>query len=160
MLRSLSEIDMAVIHCAATPNGLARYTVRHIDYWHKKRGFRRQFLDEGGEWGHVGYHYVVHTDGSIHQGRGLRERGAHAVNYNGRSVGICLIGRDAFTYNQWESLRFLVDEELPSILPYDFRVVGHNDLARKYCPGFDVHEWYYEGKMEPLRGKVCDERKR
>lgn len=36
--------------------------------------------------------FAIAGDGQIYEGRGFNVIGAHAPKYNGRSVGICLIG--------------------------------------------------------------------
>lgn len=156
LLRKLSEIDMVVIHCADTPNGYLKYTAKHIDGWHKKRGFKR--CVNRGEYRHIGYHYVINTDGTTEVGRGLDEIGAHASPYNARSVGICMVGLDRFTAEQWDSLRVVVDN-LFSVLPGLKRIVGHRDLVyRRVCPGFDVNTWFYDKGMIPLPGQICEQR--
>jgi N-acetyl-anhydromuramyl-L-alanine amidase AmpD len=57
-----------------------------IDSWHKNRA--DPFIG-------IGYHYLIHWDGSIEQGRPALEnvQGAHAYGINSRSIGICLTGR-------------------------------------------------------------------
>jgi N-acetylmuramoyl-L-alanine amidase len=43
-------------------------------------------------WADIGYNFVVGEDGNIYEGRGWNAKGAHAPAYNGRSIGICIIG--------------------------------------------------------------------
>lgn len=47
-------------------------------------------LDHG--WNDIGYSFAVGGDGKVYEGRGFNVVGAHAPNYNTRSVGICMIG--------------------------------------------------------------------
>ena len=145
--RKLDEIEQLVIHCADTPNGYAKYTIEDIDTWHKQKGYRRN--KKTGNHLHVGYHFVIHIDGSIHTGRDLDEVGAHAAPYNAGSIGVCMIGTDQFTVDQWQSLRIVVDNA-KQLLPNLKRISGHRDLVyRRYCPGFDVNTWYYTNQMMP-----------
>ncbi|MHB8772977.1 MAG: N-acetylmuramoyl-L-alanine amidase [Syntrophales bacterium] len=137
MARDITEI---IIHCAATPNGRP-HTVDDIDRWHKARGFKRTAPVGNLGLKHIGYHYVIYIDGTVHQGRDVSERGAHAYGRNDHSIGICLIGTDKFTQDQWSALSVLVADLL-------FRypgaaVIGHRELpgVNKGCPGFDVARW-------------------
>lgn len=159
-LRQFWEIEEIVVHCADTPNGLARYTIEDVDEWHRDRGWdRSSSATSGGIWRYVGYHYVIHTDGKVEPGRGLDEIGNHCAGRNTQSIGICLIGRDRFTLPQWLSLRNMV-VLFGNLFPQQLRVSGHRDHSRKSCPGFDASMWYYETDHKPLADHVCEERKR
>ena len=73
-------IDLAVIHCSATKQGVD-YDVATIRKWHLKRGFKD-----------IGYHFLIHLDGMIERGRPWDQPGAHAKGYNSNSIGICYVG--------------------------------------------------------------------
>lgn len=154
----MRKVDRIVIHCSDTPNGRTLFTgkpsdrnyitpVMEIDSWHKARGFKRlpnwrSRLNPG--LSSIGYHYVVYTRGFVETGRHVDEIGAHAEGYNSTSIGICLIGRDQFTPEQWNALDHLVDS-LREIYP-QAKVVGHCQLnAAKTCPNFDVVAWLDSG---------------
>jgi len=186
--RPLSDIDTLVIHCAGTPNGepVAALT---IDKWHYKRGFRRALEARLGEgpWAHppyalhqpylraIGYHFVIAVNGSVSNGRRLTETGAHAIDPrypkkdpkrgrpNRRGIGICLIGTDRFSREQWDSLAKLVSG-LRQRKEFTIRtLIGHRDLSPdtnhngradphewiKLCPGFEVRDWV-KGDLKPL----------
>lgn len=141
------KITDIVIHCSATVEG-KDFHARDIDAWHKQRGFRK-----------IGYHFVVDLDGTIEEGRPLRETGAHVKDHNGHSVGICYIGGltksgqkvNTRTDEQKDSLRFLL-EQLVSRLPDVTKIAGHRDYSPdkngngvvdiferiKDCPCFDA----------------------
>lgn len=151
--RPKMSINAIIIHCAATPNGRF-HTIKDIDSWHgpgrieqKKRPFKRfsGFIKKHQpHLKHVGYHYVIRTDGVLECGRSLAEVGAHARGFNARSIGICLIGTDKFTQAQWTSLKSLV-LTLQQSLPKLNQVIGHLDVASyKMCPCFDVKQWVKE----------------
>lgn len=191
-------VDLVVIHCSATPSGkpLAqgkpgmvdyKRAVQIIDGWHKARGFARRPADVQAfskALPHIGYHYVIDLSGEVWSGRGLNELGAHAQNFNSRSVGICLVGgaeREAkYTAAQWKSLAevvsmLLVDYGLPAAPPrrtgntISGGVCGHRDVSPdlnadgtieafewlKTCPGFDVAAWLKNG-MRPSAAHVCE----
>lgn len=129
-MRKINEI---IIHCAATPEG-RNFTVADIDQWHKQRGWRG-----------IGYHFVIYIDGSVHKGRPVEEVGAHCLNHNAHSVGVCYIGgctadgkrpKDTRTPAQKAALRRLVGE-LRKQYP-QASVHGHFEFANKACPAFDV----------------------
>ena len=154
--RTFSEIDMIISHCTAAPNGRPD-TIEDIDSWHAGRNFRRSDALRKRHQPHlkaVGYHYVIGIDGNVYEGRSLLETGAHVEGYNMRSVGVCLLGEDQFSKEQWHSLRSKV-ESLIKLLPNDnIDVVGHKRLNnRKDCPGFDVQKWLDGGK-QPLAGHI------
>jgi N-acetylmuramoyl-L-alanine amidase len=134
------SIDLVVIHCAATPSGkpLQQGKPGSVGYlsapqvinaWHAARGFKRSteaVRAFSSKLGSIGYHYVIDLTGEVWSGRALTEVGAHAANFNARSVGICLVGgaeREAkYTAAQWKSLQqvvamLLTDYGIPCAAP-------------------------------------------
>lgn len=159
----MRPVDLIVIHCSASPNGRWVSTL-DIDHWHAERGFQRQgafLVRQNPALGSIGYHFVLYTNGAIATGRHLDEIGAHVAGNNKTSLGICLIGTDAFSREQWASLAVLL-ERLKKTYP-TARIAGHRDLLpdqdndglvapwewRKTCPGFDVAEWRAGGMAVP-----------
>jgi hypothetical protein len=148
--RRLDQITTLIIHCAATPNG-RNHNAKDINYWHGhdrvahgKTPFKRQrpaIENHASDLQHIGYHFVVRTNGTIDLGRHLIEVGAHCRGHNFESVGICLIGNDRFTPEQWYALRLLckgLQYEIPSLE----HIFGHTEVASyKTCPGFSVSDW-------------------
>jgi N-acetyl-anhydromuramyl-L-alanine amidase AmpD len=136
------ELKRIIIHCAATPNG-KEFHAADIDRWHKERG-----------WTRIGYHFVIPLNGLVEYGRALSEIGAHASGHNRDSVGICLIGTDRFTIEQWDSLKNLVADLKVRHKTIE-AVMGHRDLpgVTKSCPGFEVKDWLTCG-MSPLPAHV------
>jgi len=148
--RNLSNITTLIIHCAATPNG-QNFDIHDIDQWHQERNFRRgaAFVSPNEiKLQHVGYHFVITLDGHVQTGRHIDETGAHARGYNNTSIGICLIGTDQFTEQQWLALKQQV-QALQNTFP-DINIIGHNQInTHKTCPGFDVPAWL-AADMRPL----------
>lgn len=173
-------VDLIVVHCSATPNG-RRVLIDEMDRWHVQRGFRRspEFRDRHNpDLSALGYHFVIYVQGQALTGRALDEYGAHVVGSNKRSIGICLVGTDRYTPNQWSALaanvRALAGKYGKTLAPYDPRslalkeeagrlyICGHRDLSPdqdsdglvepwewlKTCPGFDVRAWLARG-MQP-----------
>lgn len=146
----MREIRAIVIHCSASKNGDDAVTLETIDAWHRAKG-----------WQMVGYHYVIGVDGIARVGRPIGEAGAHVQGNNTKTIGICMIGTDRFTVEQWDALKVLVGS-----LQRDFpeaEICGHRDYSPdldgdgliepwewfKLCPGFDVKAWLLSG-MDPL----------
>ena len=123
-------ITLIVIHCSAVkPDQMS--SVAQIDTWHHDRGYKFG----------VGYHYVIRRDGSIEAGRPEWMVGAHCVNHNKYSIGVCYEGgldargqpADTRTAAQKATLRQLLTD-LHRRYPRAV-IVGHHDLnPQKDCP--------------------------
>ncbi len=134
----MRKINKIIIHCSATPEG-REHDVADIRRWHLKRGFND-----------IGYHYLIHIDGTIEEGRPITRQGAHCSRQNRGSIGICYVGgmskdmkkaKDTRTQAQKDSLIKLMHE---LIYKYnkDMTIHGHNEYANKACPSFNVQEEY------------------
>ena len=74
----MRKISLIVIHCSAvTPN--QKSSAAQIDTWHRDRGWKFG----------IGYHYVIRRNGEIEPGRPEWMVGAHCVNHNSHSIGVC-----------------------------------------------------------------------
>lgn len=155
------EIDEIIIHCSATREGVP-YSSSRIDAAHKKRNFS-SYKNAQGEIAYIGYHFLVHLDGTIEACRPISKIGCHASGHNARSIGICYIGgldardingsmtKDTRTKAQKESLISLI-KQLKADYPTIKRVIGHRDTSKdlngngvidpyefiKACPCFDA----------------------
>lgn len=163
--RPIDSVDTLIIHCAAVPNGRIT-TPEVIDSWHHDRNFKRHSdarLGEGA-WEvkpysmqqpglrSIGYHLVIQIDGTQSPGRNINETGAHAAGFNATSIGICLIGTDKYTLEQWSALKAAV-HGYKRLIP-NLKIIGHRDVnPHKTCPGFDVAEWI-SGDMAPLEQHI------
>jgi N-acetyl-anhydromuramyl-L-alanine amidase AmpD len=127
-------IKSIILHCSDSEFG----NVDIIDQWHRQRG-----------WNGIGYHFVITNgvlksgekytpfhDGLIQAGRDINKTGAHCKGHNTGSIGICLIGKHAFTAKQlYKAL-----PELLRVLMFDHaigldQVYGHFEFSRqKTCP--------------------------
>lgn len=135
------KTEYIIVHCSDSDFGNAGM----IRLWHLDRGFRD-----------IGYHFVIGNqypettksenyifDGSLEIGRPIKEEGAHCKGLNHNSVGICLIGKDNFTVDQYYTLLDLVDFLMKKYdIPIE-NVIGHNEtdsgkVQDKTCPNFDV----------------------
>lgn len=135
---AMRTITLFIIHCSATPQGVSlsfedcrRDHIRH-------RGFND-----------IGYHFYLTRDGEIHRGRSPEKVGAHCLNHNRHSIGICYEGgldtegrpADTRTLEQKASLLALL-RELKRVFPRAL-IVGHHDLNPvKTCPCFNAEREY------------------
>ena len=126
----MRSITLIVIHCSAV-QPLQTSSAAQIDTWHRQRGFKLG----------IGYHYVVRRNGEIEQGRPEWLAGAHCMNHNKYSIGVCYEGglnargqpADTRTPEQKAAMRTLL-EDLHRRYPRAV-IVGHHDLnPLKACP--------------------------
>ena len=127
----MRTITLLVIHCSAVKPDQTS-SAAQIDTWHRR--------DNHWKFG-IGYHYVIRRDGTIESGRPEWMIGAHCLNHNAHSLGICYEGgldirgdpADTRTPAQKAAMRTLL-EELHARYPGAV-IVGHHDLnPRKPCP--------------------------
>lgn len=157
-------IDEIIIHCSANKEGV-EVKSSAIDAVHKARKFTPYVA--GGRTHYIGYHFIIHLDGTIEECRPVPKMGCHASGHNARSIGICYIGgldardtngkmiKDTRTPAQKESLIRLI-KELKKKYPTIRRVIGHRDTSPdlngngiiepfefiKGCPCFDAIKEY------------------
>ena len=127
----MRTITLIVIHCSAVrPDQTS--SAKDIEKWHKDRKFKC-----------IGYHYVIRRNGEIEPGRPEEQIGAHCVNHNAHSIGVCYEGgldirgqpADTRTAEQKAAMRTLL-EQLHQRYPRAL-IVGHRDLnPAKKCPGY------------------------
>ena len=131
-------ITLLVIHCSAIKPDQTS-SAAQIDTWHRQRGFHLG----------IGYHYVIRRNGEIEPGRPEWMVGAHCLNHNAHSIGICYEGGldirgqpdDTRTAAQKATMRQLL-EDLHKRYPRAL-VVGHRDLSHdRDCPCFDAVKEY------------------
>ena len=125
-----------VVHCSDSPQGRGD-DAKTIHAWHLQRG-----------WDGIGYHYVITEDGTRQAGRPEYWVGSYVAKHNTLSVGICLIGRDEFTPEQYSELVSLL-RELRGRYP-QAKIVGHYQLdPAKTCPNFDVPAFIKNHGLQP-----------
>ena len=132
--KSTRRIDKIIVHCLATPEG-HDYSVDQVRQWHVKD---RNFAD-------IGYHYLIHLDGTVEEGRPVDKIGAHCTGQNAHSIGVVYAGgcdkdntpKDTRTPSQRNALRSLVDYLRRK---YGATVHGHYEFAAKLCPSFKIED--------------------
>lgn len=159
----MAKISNVIIHCSDSEFGCAA----EIRRWHMANG-----------WSDIGYNFVIlnglivaqtrnqhrlylpHLDGMVEVGRRIdgdeylvgAEVGAHALGYNAKSLGVCLIGVKDFTQKQFYSLAVLTMniQEIWNLSTNVF--LGHYDVAMKVCPNFDVQGFMRDRDMIIMKG--------
>lgn len=139
-----------VIHCTATAEG-REVSAEEIRRWHTAPP------REGGRgWKQVGYTDMLHLDGRWERLVSNNEDGVvdpweitnGAKGHNSHSRHIVYVGgvecdgrtpKDTRTPEQLSALEAYV-KDFHSRFP-QVRIVGHNELAAKACPSFDVQRW-------------------
>lgn len=146
----MAKLKQLVIHCTATPEG-RKVTSADIRAWHTNP------VSKGGRgWKQVGYTDMIHLDGRVER---LVENNEDmnvdpwevtngATGYNSVSRHVVYVGgvardgktpKDTRTPAQLKTMEAYVKDfhrRFPSV-----RIIGHNELAAKACPSFDVQKW-------------------
>lgn len=143
------QLKYLVIHCTATPEG-REVSADEIRRWHtapKAAG--------GRGWNQVGYTDMIHIDGKVERLVRNNEdmqvdafevtNGAKGYNAIARHVvyvgGVDATGKakDTRTEAQRNALAAYVRDfhaRFPQV-----RIIGHNEIAAKACPSFNVQQW-------------------
>ena len=144
------SLKYLVIHCTATREG-REVSSNEIRHWHTDP------VSKGGRgWKQVGYTDMIHLDGRVE--RLVKNNEDEWVDpweitngvagYNSVSRHVVYVGgyaadgqtvKDTRTSAQGAALEKYVREfhrRHPSV-----KIVGHNELAAKACPCFDVQKW-------------------
>jgi N-acetylmuramoyl-L-alanine amidase len=141
VVRGKRACHTLVWHCTATPEG-KEFTRAQIKAMHLVRGFTD-----------IGYHALIHLDGSVSPGRDENREGAHVSGHNRGTLGYSYVGgldlagrpKDTRTAAQKSTMARLTRE---AIAKYGLQLVlGHRDLS----PDRD-----HDGVVEPFEWvKIC-----
>ena len=144
------KLKYLILHCTATPEG-REVSSTEIRHWHTDP------VSKGGRgWRQVGYTDMIHLDGSVERLVHNNEdgevdpweitNGAKGYNSVSRHVvyvgGVAMDGRtpkDTRTQAQLAAMERYVrtfHRRHPHV-----GIIGHNEVAAKACPSFDVQEW-------------------
>ena len=147
----MGKLAYLVIHCTATPEG-RDVSAEDIRRWHTAP------VPQGRGWKQVGYTDLIHADGRIERLVNNNEDNNvdtweitnGAKGYNSVSRHIVYAGgldgrgkaKDTRTAKQKIALEKYVKDfhkRFPNV-----KIVGHNELANKDCPCFNVQKWLKE----------------
>jgi hypothetical protein len=141
------------IHCSDSPDGVI-YPLEQI---------RKMHIEEKG-FTDIGYHAVIQPNGELEVGRGLNESGAHVQGENDGNVGICMVGRGAFTHVQFDTLRRFIDSLIQIYEIKPWQIFGHREFRSaqvqgKSCPNMDIKRllaWYLGHSTEAVLPYVLE----
>ena len=124
-----SNIKLLVIHCSDTNDNIE---LNALDIHKMHLGFG---------WDGIGYHKIICRSGKIENGRPEYWIGAHVKGQNDISLGVCLIGRENFTKEQFISLKKVIKSW--KLFYPSAKIIGHCDTGKtkKTCPNFNVQNW-------------------
>lgn len=120
-LQKRSKTDYIILHHAKA----AVCSPEDIHRWHLNNG-----------WVGMGYQYFTRKDGTIYRGRPEDTVGAHTVNYNSSSIGICFEGD--FENERMPEAQEKAGIELVRYLLSKYpnaKVIRHCDVNNTRCPG-------------------------
>lgn len=128
----LAAMTHLVVHHSAGPRS---QTFEQIQHFHTTpenqggRGFRA-----------IGYHALIFPDGKLRQGRPLPQQGAHAQGWNGVAIGLCLVGDNTRSGEEWTAEQLFTAKRyvdaLDLVVP-GLVIVPHRDVVHTLCPGID-----------------------
>ena len=145
-----NKLQYLVIHCTATPQG-REVSSDEIRKWHTSP------VSKGGRgWKQVGYTDMIHLDGRIERLVKNNEdanvdswevtNGAVGMNSKSRHIvyvgGVAKDGKTALDTRTPAQIRALESyvKDFHARFP-DVKIIGHNQVAAKACPSFNVPRW-------------------
>lgn len=145
----MAKLQYLVLHCTATPEGL-EVSAADIRRWHTSAP------PKGRGWKQVGYTDMIHLDGRVERlvnnnedanvdpweitngAKGYNSVSRHVV-YVGGLASDAKTARDTRTAAQLRTMTAYV-KSFHQRFP-DVKIIGHNQVAAKDCPSFDVPRW-------------------
>ena len=145
----MGRLRYLVIHCTATPEGREGSSA-DIRRWHTSPP------PKGRGWNQVGYTDMIHLDGRTERlvennedawvdpweitngAKGYNSVSRHVV-YVGGLASDAKTAKDTRTAAQLKTMTAYV-KSFHKRFP-DVRIIGHNEVAAKACPSFDVQRW-------------------
>lgn len=112
------------------------------------RAIQRFHMHDRG-WCDIAYHRLIAPDGTVFEGRGLGQVGAHCEGHNRDSVGYCFLTDGPVTDAQKSALvEMLHADRAPVGAPYA-KVGPHRAFTATACPGDTIAEWVDGGLAAP-----------
>lgn len=162
---SISHKTTIMIHCLDTrrewgEGKSAKQMMAEVTKWHTDP------KPKGRGWRAVAYAFIGDYEGNEAKGRDLdgdgdvyEETGAGARGWNKNTIHLAIAGgrgshekdqfSDHYTPEQDAWLRGKI-AEINKLAGRELDVKGHNEVAAKACPGFDVQEWLKQPPLMPV----------
>jgi len=121
--REISEIKRIILHNSGV-TVLQSIEIIH-DYHKNKQGYAG-----------IGYHFYVRKDGTVYEGRPIEYIGAHTIDNNADSIGICFEGN--FDQETMNEIQLKAGQELVAYLKEKYNITKiqrHGELRNTSCPG-------------------------
>jgi len=138
-------VDRVFLHCTASSYD-HHDDIEVVRAWHLGRG-----------WSDVGYHFMIHKDGSISAGRELEKTPAAQKGHNKGTIAIAMHGgqdaKDDFSTKQIIALRDFC-EDIRNAYGGAITFHGHSEVVIRDCPVYDYKAYLKlapDGRMPPLR---------
>lgn len=146
----MATLKYLVLHCTATPEG------REVTGDDIRRMHLSPVSQGGRGWKQVGYTDIIHLDGTVERlvdnnedanvdpweitngVKGYNSVSRHVVYAGGMTKDMSR-PKDTRTAAQLKAMETYVKDfhmRFPSV-----RIIGHNEVAAKACPSFDVQRW-------------------
>lgn len=164
----MAKLKYLVIHCTATPEG-REVSTTEIRRWHTGAP------PAGRGWKQVGYTDLFHLNGSVERlvannedeevdpweitngAKGYNSVSRHVVyaggveNRRNPKTGLYDIPKDTRTEAQRKSMAEYV-KAFHAAHP-KVKIIGHNEVATKACPSFDVQAWLKEIGIKEVKAE-------
>lgn len=161
----MNKLQYLFIHCSATPAMSPKWNAARIKQMHMD-----PVANGGRGWDRPGYRSIIEYDGHVEKLVDANDDAFVQPNevtwgvgpaFNGISHHICYVGgldargqgADTRTTAQVKAMLEVVQFYL-RIAP-DIKIIGHNQVANKACPGFFVPRW---GAAVGIAAKNLDQR--
>lgn len=152
-----------MVHCLAT----RKSWIYHNDAENAVSEVRKWHVNDRG-WRDIAYAAIIDGQGRVAKGRDLNDdgnvyddTGAGAAGFNKKWIHLALTGGhggDAndqpeahYSANQLASLRKEIDK-IQGLAGRKLLLKGHNEVANKACPCFQVRPWYEKKPVRDLTG--------
>uniref|UniRef100_A0A674JDA9 Peptidoglycan recognition protein 1 n=1 Tax=Terrapene triunguis TaxID=2587831 RepID=A0A674JDA9_9SAUR len=85
------------------------------------RGIQNYHMGSNG-WSDIGYNFLIGEDGRVYEGRGWSTVGAHARNWNSRSLGFSFLGTFTSTWESTGNVSGFSSRPPAPLLPFSTRL--------------------------------------
>ncbi|XP_030400216.1 LOW QUALITY PROTEIN: peptidoglycan recognition protein 3-like [Gopherus evgoodei] len=112
------------------------------------RGIQNYHMDSKG-WADIGYNFLIGEDSRVYEGRGWSTMGAHAKNWNHKSLGFSFLGTFSSRVPSAAALNIAQDLIQCAVnrgsLSSSYTLKGHRNVNPTECPGNalyrDITQW-------------------
>ncbi|KAH8321683.1 hypothetical protein KR074_011623, partial [Drosophila pseudoananassae] len=131
-----SSLSYAVIHHTA-----GNYCSTKAACITQLKNIQSYHMDSLG-WADIGYNFLIGGDGNVYEGRGWNVMGAHATNWNSKSIGISFLGNyntNTLTSAQISAAKGLLSDAVSrGQIISGYTLYGHRQVGSTECPGTNI----------------------